>query len=178
MDTLDHLEEYGVSKAPSIIFLRNGHILESIPGSDPTRFRDALDRHAGGVQPIDNSATLVPELTKAVPIARLTELVKAAPVMLFMTGTPSSPRCRLSRRLVGILRGHDIDYDFFDVLADEDVRQGITEFGDWPTFPQLWVDGELVGGLEIVREGLGADPDFIKNHVVRKAAAQEDTNPV
>jgi Grx4 family monothiol glutaredoxin len=70
--------------------------------------------------------------------------------MLFMKGTPKSPRCRFSRRLVGILEEHGIEYGSFDVMSDEDVRQGIKEFGDWPTFPQLWVDGELVGGLDVV----------------------------
>lgn len=93
---------------------------------------------------------LTPEQSKEAIIARLTELVKAAPVMLFMKGTPSSPQCGFSRQLVGILRERSIKYGFFNILADEDVRQGLKEFADWPTFPQLWVDGELVGGLDIV----------------------------
>lgn len=82
--------------------------------------------------------------------ARLAELVKAAPVMLFMKGTPSGPQCGFSRQLVGILRENNVKYGFFNILADEDVRQGLKEFADWPTFPQLWVKGELVGGLDIV----------------------------
>lgn len=82
--------------------------------------------------------------------ARLAELVKAAPVMLFMKGTPSDPQCGFSRQLVGILRENGVKYGFFNILADEDVRQGLKEFADWPTFPQLWVKGELIGGLDIV----------------------------
>ena len=82
--------------------------------------------------------------------ARLTELVKAAPVMLFMKGTPSAPQCGFSRQTVGILRERSVRYGFFNILADDEVRQGLKEFADWPTFPQLWVDGELVGGLDIV----------------------------
>jgi Grx4 family monothiol glutaredoxin len=70
--------------------------------------------------------------------------------MLFMKGTPSSPQCGFSRQLVGILRERSIKYGFFNILADEDVRQGLKEFAEWPTFPQLWVAGELVGGLDIV----------------------------
>lgn len=81
---------------------------------------------------------------------RLSELVKAAPVMLFMKGTPSAPQCGFSRQTVGILREKGIRYGFFNILADDEVRQGLKEFADWPTFPQLWVDGELVGGLDIV----------------------------
>ena len=81
---------------------------------------------------------------------RLGELVKAAPVMLFMKGTPSAPQCGFSRQTVAVLREKGIRYGFFNILADDEVRQGLKEFADWPTFPQLWVDGELVGGLDIV----------------------------
>lgn len=81
---------------------------------------------------------------------RLSELVKAAPVMLFMKGTPSAPQCGFSRQTVSVLREKGVRYGFFNILADDEVRQGLKEFADWPTFPQLWVDGELVGGLDIV----------------------------
>lgn len=81
---------------------------------------------------------------------RLEGLVKAAPVMLFMKGTPSAPQCGFSRQTVGLLRERSIRYGFFNILADDDVRQGLKEYSDWPTFPQLYVDGELVGGLDIV----------------------------
>jgi Grx4 family monothiol glutaredoxin len=82
--------------------------------------------------------------------SRLTNLVKAAPVMLFMKGTPSAPQCGFSRQIVGILRENGVKYGFFNILADDEVRQGLKEFADWPTFPQLWIDGDLVGGLDIV----------------------------
>lgn len=82
--------------------------------------------------------------------ARLAVLVEAAPVMLFMKGTPSSPQCGFSRQLVALLRETGVRYGFFNILADEEVRQGLKVWADWPTFPQLWVGGELVGGLDIV----------------------------
>ena len=81
---------------------------------------------------------------------RLSELVKAAPVMLFMKGTPSAPQCGFSRQTVSMLREKGIRYGFFNILADDDVRQGLKEYADWPTYPQVWMDGELVGGLDIV----------------------------
>ncbi|KAI9686304.1 MAG: monothiol glutaredoxin grx4 [Bogoriella megaspora] len=98
--------------------------------------------------------------------ARLSELVKAAPVMLFMKGTPSAPQCGFSRQTVSILREKGVRYGFFNILADDEVRQGLKEFADWPTFPQLWVDGELVGGLDIVKEEIENDPDFLKSYSV------------
>lgn len=95
---------------------------------------------------------------------RLGELVKAAPVMLFMKGVPSAPQCGFSRTLINLLRERGVRYGFFNILADEDVRQGLKEFADWPTFPQLWMDGELVGGLDIIKEELASDPDFFAKY--------------
>ncbi|GKZ21977.1 monothiol glutaredoxin grx4 [Aspergillus brasiliensis] len=113
---------------------------------------------------------LTPEQSKEALFARLAELVKAAPVMLFMKGSPSAPQCGFSRQIVGILRERSVKYGFFNILADEDVRQGLKEFADWPTFPQLWVEGELVGGLDIVKEELENDPDFLDRFSVNKPA--------
>lgn len=97
---------------------------------------------------------------------RLAELVKAAPVMLFMKGTPSSPQCGFSRQLVSILRENGVRYGFFNILADDEVRQGLKSWSDWPTFPQLYVQGELVGGLDIVKEEIEANPEFFADFQV------------
>lgn len=97
---------------------------------------------------------------------RLTQLTTAAPVMLFMKGTPSAPQCGFSRQLVSILRENSVRYGFFNILADEEVRQGLKEFADWPTFPQLWMGGELVGGLDIVKEEIEGDAAFFEGYSV------------
>ncbi|KAI5862580.1 thioredoxin-like protein [Durotheca rogersii] len=112
------------------------------------------------------TATADPEKAEEELFKRLGELVKAAPVMLFMKGTPSAPQCGFSRRLVGLLRERSVKYGFFNILADDEVRQGLKKFAEWPTYPQLWVDGELVGGLDIVKEELENNPDFLKAHSV------------
>ncbi|KAI4225362.1 MAG: hypothetical protein LQ349_007077 [Xanthoria aureola] len=96
---------------------------------------------------------------------RLRELVKAAPVMLFMKGTPSAPQCGFSRTIVGMLREQGVRYGFFNILADEEVRSGMKTFSDWPTFPQLYAGGEFVGGLDIVKEELESNPDFFADYV-------------
>jgi Grx4 family monothiol glutaredoxin len=90
------------------------------------------------------------EMSKEEVFKRLESLVKAAPVMLFMKGTPSAPQCGFSKQTVNLLRERSIRYGFFNILADDDVRQHLKEYSDWPTYPQLYVDGELVGGLDIV----------------------------
>lgn len=86
---------------------------------------------------------------------RLDKLIRRHPIMLFMKGLPSNPKCGFSRQIVEILDGDDsngLSYDSFDILSDDEVRQGLKEYSDWPTFPQLYVNGELIGGLDIVKE--------------------------
>ncbi|KAL2860933.1 PICOT family protein [Aspergillus lucknowensis] len=144
--------------------------LTAVPREDAPTTATQAPVGAGG-QGAGAAAALTPEQSKEALFARLAELVKAAPVMLFMKGTPSAPQCGFSRQLVSILRERSVKYGFFNILADEDVRQGLKEFADWPTFPQLWVDGELVGGLDIVKEELENDPDFLSGFSVNKATA-------
>mgnify|MGYP001119057838 FL=1 len=84
--------------------------------------------------------------------AYLRQLVNQAPVMLFMKGSPSAPQCGFSNKIVAILRENGIRFSTFNILSDEEVRQGLKEFSKWPTYPQLYVDGKLVGGLDIVKE--------------------------
>lgn len=162
----DISESYDVTAVPFLVLQRNGSVLESISGSDASKVRDAVERHAG--KGGDNRTSTLPPALEATPRAtedtelgatkdssshaqdrnnsadttaasigedhkeelykRLGELVKAAPVMLFMKGTPSSPQCGFSRQLVGLLREKGVRYGFFNILADEDVRQGLKEF--------------------------------------------------
>jgi len=84
--------------------------------------------------------------------ARLTALVRRAPVMLFMKGTPEAPRCGFSRQAVALLRGEAIPFDTFDILGEPAVRAGLKTFSDWPTYPQLYVAGEFTGGLDVLKE--------------------------
>ncbi|MDP6565650.1 MAG: Grx4 family monothiol glutaredoxin [Alphaproteobacteria bacterium] len=73
-------------------------------------------------------------------------------VVLFMKGTPVFPQCGFSAAVVQVLTHMGVKFKGVDVLADEAVRQGIKEFSNWPTIPQLYVKGEFVGGCDIVRE--------------------------
>ncbi|MBC7940073.1 MAG: Grx4 family monothiol glutaredoxin [Chitinophagaceae bacterium] len=84
---------------------------------------------------------------------RIAELVKSNRVMLFMKGTAQFPMCGFSGRAIQILKacGAD-DLKTFNVFDDEDVRQGIKDYAQWPTIPQLYVDGEFVGGSDIMTE--------------------------
>ncbi|KAI9750782.1 MAG: monothiol glutaredoxin grx4 [Lichina confinis] len=195
----DVAERYDVSSVPLLVVLKGAKTVETVSGSDASKIRDAVERHAGkpgatttttkeaqlpplqrvehppqgssnangssGHAPMSADGAAAPETTATAKDElnqRLAALVSAAPVMLFIKGTPSVPQCGFSRQLVGLLREHGVRYGFFNILADEEVRHGLKEFSDWPTFPQLYVGGELVGGLDIVKEEFSTDSDFLK----------------
>jgi monothiol glutaredoxin len=83
---------------------------------------------------------------------RISGLLDANRVVLFMKGEPGAPQCGFSARAVGALEGLGVGYAHVDVLADPDIRDGIKAYGDWPTIPQLYIDGELVGGADIIEQ--------------------------
>lgn len=156
-------EMYDVIAVPYLVLQRDDQVIETVSGSNAALVRKAIETHAPIKAPAVNgstpaaaatSAEVIPEKEEESPEEdlnkRLTGLVSAAPVMLFMKGTPSAPQCGFSRQMVNILRERSVKYGFFNILADDDVRQGLKKFADWPTYPQLWVSGELVGGLDIV----------------------------
>tara|TARA_R110000782_G_scaffold78276_8_gene155358 strand:- start:17441 stop:17773 length:333 start_codon:yes stop_codon:yes gene_type:complete len=84
--------------------------------------------------------------------SRIAQIVAGNDVVLFMKGTPLFPQCGFSSRAIAILDHLGVAYDTVDVLQDQEVRQGIKEFSDWPTIPQLYVKGEFVGGSDIMME--------------------------
>lgn len=83
---------------------------------------------------------------------QIQQLVTTNDVVLFMKGTPLFPQCGFSSRAIAILDHLEVKYETVDVLADQDIRQGIKEYSDWPTVPQLYVKGEFVGGSDIMME--------------------------
>ncbi len=83
---------------------------------------------------------------------RISKIVGDADVVLFMKGTPLFPQCGFSNKATAILEHCGVAYDSVDVLQDQEVRQGIKSFSDWPTIPQLYVKGEFVGGSDIMME--------------------------
>jgi Grx4 family monothiol glutaredoxin len=95
------------------------------------------------------TAAMSPEISLQ---ERLSELVKRSDVMIFMKGLPSAPKCGFSRQLIEILDQTGVEYDAFDIFQDEEVREGLKTFSNWPTYPQLYAKGELVGGLDICQE--------------------------
>ncbi|WP_265563911.1 Grx4 family monothiol glutaredoxin [Sphingomicrobium arenosum] len=83
---------------------------------------------------------------------RIDAMVKDHPVLLFMKGSKLFPQCGFSSRAVAILDHLGTEFETVDVLADQEIRQGIKDYSDWPTIPQLYIDGEFVGGSDIMME--------------------------
>ena len=112
--------------------------------------------------------------------ARIAEDVKNNDVLLYMKGTPVFPQCGFSSMAVQILSHLGVKFKAVDVLADPEVRQGIKDFSNWPTIPQLYVKGEFVGGADIMREMFEADefkPFFAEKGVALESAAARAASP-
>lgn len=84
--------------------------------------------------------------------SRIEETVKANDVVLYMKGTKMMPQCGFSSRVAGVLNYMGVDFADVNVLADDEIRQGIKDYSDWPTIPQLYVKGEFIGGCDIITE--------------------------
>lgn len=189
-DDLSEISElFEVSAVPYFILIRNSTILKELSGADPKEFIAALnqfsDKPSSTTGNTDASTTAAASsntsTSTSIPPAasseespealedRLKKLTSAAPVMLFMKGSPSSPQCGFSRQLVAILREHQVRFGFFDILKDDSVRQGLKNFSDWPTFPQLYINGEFQGGLDIIKESIEEDTEFFDNAIKNTA---------
>ena len=83
---------------------------------------------------------------------QIKEMITENDVVLFMKGTKSMPQCGFSSRVAGVLNYMGVEFADVNVLEDENIRQGIKDFSDWPTIPQLYVKGEFVGGCDIITE--------------------------
>ena len=136
----------GVSAVPTVILYKNGKIVDRVDGVNPVALVEKTRKHLTpdslGLKenPAENLET------------RLKKLINQHPCMLFMKGNPANPRCGFSRTIISLLDSYKADYQTFDILEDNTVREGLKKFSDWPTYPQLYINGELIGGLDIVKE--------------------------
>ncbi|CAL7937922.1 unnamed protein product [Xylocopa violacea] len=137
-----------ISKVPTVVLVRNENMLDRVDGANPSAIAEKIRHHLSG----KGSTPIETCKTNDNLEERLKKLINQAPCMLFMKGSPANPRCGFSRTIVSILDSYKADYQSFDILQDNTVREGLKKFSDWPTYPQLYINGELIGGLDIVRE--------------------------
>uniref|UniRef100_A0A182VWR3 Glutaredoxin-related protein 5, mitochondrial n=1 Tax=Anopheles minimus TaxID=112268 RepID=A0A182VWR3_9DIPT len=113
--------------------------------------------------------------TPALDGKEIEKLVNNSKVVIFMKGNPDAPRCGFSNAVVQILRMHSVKYDSHDVLQNESLRQGIKDFSNWPTIPQVFINGEFVGGCDILLQmhQNGELIDELKKAGIESALAKE-----
>jgi len=131
-------EKYGVTSVPLLLFFKNGVIIDKIEGASPGLLAEKIVMY---------NNTPKEDLT-----SRLAKVINQTPVTLFMKGTPEAPKCGFSRKMVDILKNENIQFSSFDILSDQDIREGLKKYSNWPTYPQLYSNGKLIGGLDIVKE--------------------------
>jgi monothiol glutaredoxin len=83
---------------------------------------------------------------------RIADTIARGRVMLFMKGNPAMPQCGFSAAVVSMLKETGVPFESYNILADQELREGLKEYSSWPTYPQLYVDGKLVGGHDILRD--------------------------
>ena len=161
----DLCERFQLESVPAFLFLHAGSLIDSVMGADVPVLVNKVKQHSLTASIASSDASMLPAATAPPPATsstaaaakppldeRLRALTSQAPVVLFMKGDETTPRCGFSRQAVELLRGEHVAFATFDILSDEEVRQGLKKFSNWPTYPQLYGDGKLVGGLDIMKE--------------------------
>ncbi|XP_045606464.1 glutaredoxin 3 isoform X1 [Procambarus clarkii] len=147
-DISDVSLKYNISAVPTIVLLRGGKLVERVDGANAAELTTKVKTQAAKASLMSTSPVApVKDLN-----TRLKQLINSAKCMLFMKGSPDAPKCGFSRTTIDLLNKHEADYSSFDILTDEEVRQGLKTYSNWPTYPQVYIDGELIGGLDILKE--------------------------
>ncbi|KAG2147726.1 glutaredoxin [Suillus bovinus] len=155
----DISDSFDINSVPTCLVIQGHALLARIEGGDATQLTETITKYLG------NNSSVAPKATTsqlpASPLsseteeqleARMRDIMNQSAVVLFMKGEPDAPRCGFSRSAVALLREKSVTFTHFDILSDENVRQGLKKLNDWPTFPQFIVKGEFVGGLDVVKE--------------------------
>ena len=141
-------EKFSIAVVPTFIALSGATEVGKLEGVNPSELvklvkRVNENRVAAAVSKEDESVLLWKKLQR---------LIHAAPVMVFMKGVPDEPKCGFSRKIVEMFREESISFKAFNILSDEDVRAALKEHSDWPTYPQVYVNGSFMGGLDVMKE--------------------------
>lgn len=172
--------KFKVKVVPTFVALLEGEkVFERVEGVNPQEVSSMVKRLSEAAAQLHSSsafmqsigATLPSEASSSLPeelTERLKRLIFSAPVMVFMKGSPSAPRCGFSRQTADLLQSQGISFGSFDILNDEEVREGLKKYSDWPTFPQVYAHGELIGGLVfILLAGLNSNSCHFLSNLIR-----------
>lgn len=142
-----------VQDVPTTVFVkRDGSAVDKVEGADPAVISTKVKSLYTHLLQQQQLVQAPPPTDQEVLTGRLRSLTNAGPLMLFIKGTPSAPRCGFTKQLLQLLDSIPLKYDYFDILSDNVVRENLKLYSNWPTYPQVYVNGELVGGLDVVKE--------------------------
>ncbi|BFF93780.1 glutaredoxin 3 [Drosophila madeirensis] len=140
--------KHQIEAVPTVIFFAKGSAVDRVDGVDIAAISSKSKKLAESASSAASTGQSLDDRLKA--------LVNKAPLMIFMKGDRNGPRCGFSKQLIAIVNDTSLPYETFDILSDEEVRQGLKTYSDWPTYPQVYVKGELIGGLDIIKELLAS----------------------
>ncbi|KAL6562133.1 Monothiol glutaredoxin-S17 [Orobanche gracilis] len=198
----DISEAYSVSAVPYFVFIKDGKIVDTLEGADPSSLANKVAEVSESIRPGEPAAPAslgmaagptvleaVQEFSKVngashigsqtTPIIadkvknRLHQLVNSQPIILFMKGSPESPQCGFSQKVIDILKKERVKFGSFDILRDNEVRE------NWPIFPQLYCKGELLGGsdIAIAMHESGELGEVFRDHRIQIINPNEGTEP-
>ena len=134
----DIVHDLSVHAVPMIVFFRKTKFVFNIEGAHVEQIKSTINRIYYAADAEESLET------------RLENIINQQRIMVFLTGTPTEPQCGFTSRICKILRDANINYGFFDIMSDEEVLHGLKKYSNWPTYPQVYVDGDLVGGCDMV----------------------------
>lgn len=140
-------QKYEIVAVPTILFFKNSQKIDRLDGAHVPELERLIEKNLDAIALSWNQETEDLSLDE-----KLKQLINSHKCMLFMKGDPETPKCGFSKQTVALLQKHNCDFRTFDILEDPDVRQGLKDYSKWPTYPQLYIDGSLIGGLDILKE--------------------------
>ncbi|CAM8984647.1 unnamed protein product [Rhodiola kirilowii] len=144
-------EAYSVSSVPYFVFFKDGNKVDTLEGADPSSLANKVSKVAGVVYPWDPAAPASLGMAAGPAVLEsVKELAADNANHVIHERNPEAPQCGFSQKVVDILTNEKVKFGSFDILSDSEVREGLKKLSNWPTYPQLYCKGELLGGCDIV----------------------------
>jgi Grx4 family monothiol glutaredoxin len=147
----DFLTLLNVTAVPTVLIYHRAKTIDRVDGFNQSDLLKKIKIHITKIDVTPKKPESQPDTDINVE-NEIKRLLQSSSVILFMKGTPTDPQCGFSRQACHILDEHQIKYDYFDVLSDQNIREQLKKYSNWNTYPQLYLDGELIGGLDIMKQ--------------------------
>ena len=139
-------QKFNVELVPTVIFMKSTkEVLHKIEEDSPSVLSNKVEEYS-------KSFKSAFEVDKAKMFSKIEEIVKGFPLVIFIKGSPTTPKCGFSEQLLDLLRELQVKFSHFDILSDENIRNWLRYYSNWITYPQVYVDGKFVGGLDVMKE--------------------------